>query len=163
MFRFPTINFLLSTISKLLVKHISTKDSFEIVIRKRHVYIDIGWPWIWNQCFYLGIWNDNRTKMIVLPSFDRATRLKSQNTNETKNINEILNINLFRNIGISNGILRVSTSNKWCFLLYFSSLHYYWPPSTWNPLLHTSWCKWNDVKNVLFSSSKCEKRKSAET
>jgi len=23
--------------------------------------------------------------------------------------------------------------------------------------------KWNDVKNVLFSSSKCEKRKSAET
>jgi hypothetical protein len=23
--------------------------------------------------------------------------------------------------------------------------------------------KWNDVKNMLFSSSKCEKRKSAET
>jgi hypothetical protein len=27
----------------------------------------------------------------------------------------------------------------------------------------TRWAKWNDVKNVLFSSSKCEKRKSAET
>jgi len=52
-------------------------------IRKPHVYIDIGRPWIWNQCFYLGIWNDDRTKIIVLPSFQLATRLNSQSTNET--------------------------------------------------------------------------------
>jgi len=63
---------------------ISTKVSFKITIRKRHVYINIGWPWKWNQCFYLGIWNDDRTKMIVLRSFQLAIRLNSQNTNETE-------------------------------------------------------------------------------
>ena len=39
--------------SKWLAKHISTKVSFKFTIRKRHVYIDISWPWIWNQYFYL--------------------------------------------------------------------------------------------------------------
>jgi len=88
--------------SKWLAKHISTKVSFKITTRKRNVYIDIGWPWIWNQRFYLGIWNGDRTKMIVLPSFHLATQLNSQNTNETEFINELLHINLFMNIGISN-------------------------------------------------------------
>jgi len=32
----------------------------------------------------LGIWNDDRTKMIVLPTFQLATRLNSLNTNETE-------------------------------------------------------------------------------
>ena len=71
--RCPTFNFQLSKI-KWLDKHISTKVFFKITIRKRHVYIDIGWPWIWKKCFCLGIWNDDRTKMIVLPSFQLATR-----------------------------------------------------------------------------------------
>jgi len=53
-------------------------------------------------CFYLGIWNDDRTKMIVLPSFQLATRLNSQNTNETVFIIERWHINFFMNIGISN-------------------------------------------------------------
>jgi len=44
-------------------KHVSTKVSFKITTRKRHAYIDIGWPWIWNQRFYLGIWYNDRTKM----------------------------------------------------------------------------------------------------
>jgi len=57
---------------------------------------------IWYQYFYLGIWNDDRTKMIVLHSFQLATRLNSQNTNETEIINEFWHINLFMNIGISN-------------------------------------------------------------
>jgi len=39
----------------------NTKVSFEITIRKRHAYIDIPWPCIWNQYFYLGIWNDDRS------------------------------------------------------------------------------------------------------
>jgi cytochrome c oxidase assembly factor CtaG len=42
------------------------------------------------------------TKMIVLPSFQLATRLNSQNTNETDNINELLSTNLFMYIGNSN-------------------------------------------------------------
>jgi len=101
MSRCPTLNFQLSIISKWLAKNISTKVSFKITIRKRHVYIDIGWPCIWNQCFYLGIRNV-RTKIIVLPSFQLATRLNSQNTNENGFINDHWHINLFMNIGISN-------------------------------------------------------------
>jgi hypothetical protein len=61
MSRCPTINFQLSIMSKWLFKHIRTKVSFKITIRKRHFYIDIRWPWIWNQYFYLGIWNDDRS------------------------------------------------------------------------------------------------------
>jgi len=98
----PTINFQFSIMSKWLAKHISTKVSFKITTKKRHVYINIGWPWIWNQCFNLGIWIDDRTKMIVLSSFQPATRLNSQNRNETAFINEIWHINLYMNIGISN-------------------------------------------------------------
>ena len=75
MSRCPTINFQLTIMSKWLAKHISTKVSFKITIRNRHRYVDIGWLWIWNQCFYLGIWNDDRTKLIVLPSFQLATQL----------------------------------------------------------------------------------------
>jgi hypothetical protein len=55
------------------------------------------------------------------------------------------------------GTIEISTSRKCWFWLYFSYLHDCWPPSTWNSLVHTSWSKWNDVKNVFFRSSKCEK------
>jgi len=88
--------------SKWLAKHCSTNVSFKITTRKRHAYIDIRWPWIRNQCVYLGIWNDGRTKMIVLLSFQLAARLHSQNTIENVFINKIWHINLFMNIGISN-------------------------------------------------------------
>ena len=37
-----------------------------------------------------------------LPLFQFATRLNSQNTNETEFLNELYHINLFMNIGISN-------------------------------------------------------------
>ena len=62
---------------------ISTKVLFKITIRKRHVYIDIRWPWKWNQYFYFGIRSDESTKIIFLPSFQLVTRLNSQNRNET--------------------------------------------------------------------------------
>ena len=78
------------------------KRFFKITIRKRYVYIDIRWSGIWNQYFYLGIWNVNRTNITVLPSFQLATRLNSQNRNETEFIIEISHINLCMNIGISN-------------------------------------------------------------
>ena len=83
MSRCPTFIFQHSLMSKWLAKHISTKVSFKITIRKRRVYIDIRWPWKKNQYFYLGIWNDERTKIIFLPSFQLVTRLNSQNRNET--------------------------------------------------------------------------------
>ena len=59
-----------------------TKVSFKITIRKKHVYIDIRWPWKWNQYFYLAIWGDEPSKIIFLPSFQLVTRLNSQNRNE---------------------------------------------------------------------------------
>ena len=79
-----------------------TQVSFKITIRKRHVYIDIRWPWKWNQYFYLEIWNDNRTRIIVLPSYQLVTRINSQNRNESVFINIFWNIILYMNIGISN-------------------------------------------------------------
>ena len=100
--RSQTNNFQFSIMLNWLAKHISTKVSFKITIRKRHVYIDIRWPWIWNQNFYFGNWNDDCTKIISLPSFQLPTWLNSQNTNETEFINELWHINLYMNIGISN-------------------------------------------------------------
>jgi hypothetical protein len=79
----------------------TTKDSFKITIRNRHVYIDIGWLEYETIVPFWGIWNDDRNKMIVLPSFKLAKRLNSQNTNETEFINELWHI-LFINIGMSN-------------------------------------------------------------
>jgi hypothetical protein len=73
MSRCPTHIIQLTIMSKLAGQHIITKISFKITIRKRYVYIDIGWPWIWNRGFYLGIWND-----------DPTTRFNSQNANETE-------------------------------------------------------------------------------
>ena len=79
----PTFTFQISIMSKWLPKHISTKVSFKITIRKRHVYTDIRWPWKWNQYFYFWIWEDERPKIISLPSFQQVTWLNSQNRNET--------------------------------------------------------------------------------
>jgi len=36
------------------------------------------------------------------------------------------------------GIIEVSTPGIWNFWLFFSSLHDFWHPSTWNALVHTS-------------------------
>jgi len=43
--------------------------------------------------YFLEIWNDYPTKMIVLPSFQLATRLNSQNINEIEFINDLWHIN----------------------------------------------------------------------
>ena len=87
---------------KIICKRIGTKVSFKITLWKIHVHIDICRPWIWNHCFYFGIWNDDCTKMIVLVSIHLSTRLNSQNTNETEFINKLYLINLFMNIRNSN-------------------------------------------------------------
>ena len=146
---------------KITCQPISNKVSFKITTRKRHVYIDIVWPWIWNQCLYLWIWKNYRTKMIPLPSFQLASRLNSVNTNESDFINEPWHINLFMNMGISNLYNWISTSRK-CFWLYFQSLHYYWPPSTWISLVHSSWGQMKRCEKRAFQLLKM-RTKSAET
>ena len=64
-----------------------TQVSFKIITTKRHVYIDIRWPWKWNQYLYLGIWGVERSKIIFLPSFQLVTLLNSKNRKEKKFIN----------------------------------------------------------------------------
>jgi len=44
------------------------------------------------------------------------------------------------------GIIKVSTPRNWSFLLYFSSFHDYWPPTTlislvYNSLGEMEWCE----------------------
>ena len=125
---------------------ISAKVSFKITIRKRHVYIDIRWPWKWNQCFSFGIKNDENTKIIFLPSFQLVTRLDSQNRNETfllMNYDPLICVWM---LAFPIGIIQVSTPPKWSFLLYFSSLHDYWPTTALISWVHNSlgemeWCE----------------------
>ena len=139
MSRCPTFNFNFSIMWKWLSRHIRTKVFFKFIIRKRHVYIDIGLPWIRIQYFYLGIWNDDSTKIIVLPSFQLVTRINSQNRNVTEFINILWQFILYMNIGISNWHNWDANPRIWIFLFYFTSLHHFWPPSTWYSLVHTSW------------------------
>ena len=123
---------------KCLAKHISTKVPFEITNRKRHVYIDIRWSWKWNQYFYLGIWEDERSKIIFLISFQLVTRLNSQNRNETSLLINSDTLICIWILAFPIGIFQVSTPRKWNFLLYFSSVHDYWPPTTLISLVHNS-------------------------
>ena len=50
----------------------------------------------------LDIWNDNRTKMIVLSLFQLFTLLNSQNTHDIEILSELWHINLYMNIRITN-------------------------------------------------------------
>jgi hypothetical protein len=58
-----------------------------------------------------------------------------------------------------NGIIEVSNSRKCCFWLYFSSLQDYWPPSTWNLLVHTSWGETERREKRAFQLLKLRKKK----
>ena len=148
---------------KMTCQTTSTIVSFKVTTRNRHVYVDIGWPWIWNQCFYLEIWNDDRTTMTALTSFNLATQLNSQNTNETVLLMISDTLIFLWILVIPIGIIGVLTSRKICSWIYFSSLHDYWPPSTWNSLVHTSWGDMEQCEKRAFKLLKMRKKKSAET
>ena len=57
----------------------------------------------------------------------------------------------------TNGIFEVSTPRKWGLWLYFSTIHDYWTPSTWNYLVHTLWGEMERCEKRVLNSSKCEK------
>ena len=146
MSRCPTFTLQVSIMSKWLAKNISTKVSLKITIRKRHVYIDIPWTWKWKQYFYLWIWEDERSKIIFLPSFQLVTRLNSQNRSEISLLLNSDTLNCIWILAFPIGIIQVSTPRKWIFLLYFSFLHDYWPPTTLISLAHIllgemEWCE----------------------
>ena len=129
------------------------KVSFKITIRKRHVYIDIDWSWMGNQCFCLGIWNDDRTKMIVLLSLQLATQMKL-----CLLMNSYTLISLWIMV-FPIGIIEFSTSRTCCFWLYFCSLHDYWHPSTWKYLVNTSWGKMDRCEKRAFQLLQMGKNK----
>ena len=122
MSRCPTFTFQVSIMSKWIAKRISNKVSFKITIRKRHVYIDFRWPWKWKQYFYLGIWEDERSKMIFLPSLQLVTRLNSQNRNEKRLLMNTDTLICIWILLFPIGIIRDSTPRKWSF--YFISVPY---------------------------------------
>ena len=93
------------------------------------------------------------------PSFQLATRLNSQNTIESEFLIKSDTLISLWILVFPIGIIEVLTSRKYCFWIYFSSLHDYWTPSTWNSLVHTSWGKMERCEKRVFSSSKCEKKK----
>ena len=114
----PTFTFQLSIMSKWLAKHISTKVSFKITIRKTHVYIDIRRLWIWNQYFYLGFWNVEHNKITFLASLQLVTRLHSQNRNESyllMNTDTLIFIWIFV---FPIAIFQVSDPRKWFLTLF---------------------------------------------
>ena len=146
MSRCPTFTFQVSIMSKWLANHISTKVTFKITIRERHVYSDIRWPWKCKQYFYLGIWEDERSKIIFWPSFRLVTRLSSLNRNETILLMNSDTLICIWILAFPIGIIQVSTPRKWSFLLSFSFLHDYWPPTTLISWVHNSlgeieWCE----------------------
>ena len=145
--------------SKWLAKHISTKVSFKITIRKRHVYIDIRWLWKWNQYFYLGIWEDERSKIIFLPSFQLVTRLNSLKRNETNFLMNSDTLICIWILAFPIGIIHVSTPRKWSFLLYFISLHDYWHPNILISLVHNSLSEMNWCEKRAFQLLKMRKMK----
>ena len=57
------------------------------------------------------------------------------------------------------GIIKVSTSRKCCFWIYFSSLYDYWPPSTWKPLVHNSWDEMERCEKRALQHLKMRKKK----
>ena len=97
--------------------------------------------------------------MIVLPSFHFATRLKSQNKNELSLLMKPDPLICLWILVFPIGIIEFSTSCKCCFWLYFSSLHDYWLPSTWNALVHTSWGEMEWCEKHAFQLLKMRKKK----
>ena len=85
----------------------------------------------------MGFREDERSKIIFLSSFQLVTGLNSQNRNETSLLMNS-DINLYMNNCISNWHNSSFNSTKMNFLIYFSSLHDYWPPTTLISLVHNS-------------------------
>ena len=91
----------------------------------------------------MGIWDE--CSKIFLHSFQLVTRLYSQNRNETCLLMKSDTLICIWILAFPIGIILISNPQKWSFLLYFSSLHDYWPPTSLISLVHISvemeWCE----------------------
>ena len=109
--------------------------------------------------FLLGIWEEERSKIIFLPSFQLVIRLNSQNRNETSLLIISDTLNCIWILAFPIGIIQVSTQRKWSFLRYFSSFHDYWPPTTLISLVHNSLSQNEWCENRAFQLLKMRKMK----
>ena len=95
--------------------------------------------------FQFGNLRNERSKIILLPSFQLVTRLNWKNRNETSLLMNSDTLNCIWILAFPIGIIQVSTPRKWSFLHFISSLHDYWPPITLISLEHNSvemeWCE----------------------
>jgi len=130
MSRYPTINFQLSIMSKWLAKHIITKVSFKITIRKRHVYIDIRWLEYETSILFANLkwWSYSNDSFFFI-----TARYKFKITEQKWNwvYNEPQHIKLYMNIGISNWHNWSYDPTKMKYFNLICSLHDYWPPGSW--------------------------------
>ena len=81
-----------------------------------------------------------------MPSFQLVTRLNSEIRNEKGLLMNSDTLICIWILAFPIGIIQVSCPRKWSFLLYFSSLHDYWPPTTLISLVHNyfgqmEWCE----------------------
>ena len=81
-----------------------------------------------------------------MPSFQLATRLNSQNGKEIGLFIISDTLICIRILVFPIRIIELSSPRNWIFLIYFISLHIYWPPSTLNVFVYNSlgemeWCE----------------------
>jgi len=155
MSRFLTFTFQVSIMSNWLAKHISTNVSFKITIRKGHVYIDIRWPW---KCIFGNLkWWTNQINIFAFISVRYTFKFTEQKW--SKFINELCTLICIWMLAVPIGIIQLWTPRKWSFLLYFSSLHDYWLPTTLISLVHNSLCKMEWCEKRAFQLLKMRKMK----
>ena len=105
----------------------------------------------------LRIRNDDHTKMINILHF---SSLQDEIQRTQMKMFLLMNSNTLISLWIlvcPIGIIEISTSRKCSFWLYFISLYDYWPPSTWNSLVHTSWCEMEPCEKRVFQILKMRK------
>ena len=103
--------------------------------------------------------NDDRNLMTDLLLFQLATRLNAQNIYEPRFIMKSDTLIYIWILVFPIGIIEVTTPRKWSFLLYISSLHDYWRPSTWNSLVHIKWGKMERCEKRALQLLKMRKKK----
>ena len=95
-----------------------------------------------------------------MPSFQFGTRLNSKNRNETSLLMNTDTLICIWILAFPIGIIQISTTRKWRYLLYFSSLHDYKPPTTLISLVHNSFDQNGVMWKTCFTASQNAKNES---
>ena len=150
--------FQVTKVPKILAKHIITKDYLKIAVWTRHVCIWHSFTKNTKHYFqlaYLKWWSYKNDSFAFV-----SGRYTIKFTEHLGNLiqNELWHIKLYMNTGISNWhMYEVSTLQKWSICLYFSSIHNYSSPNTWNYLLRNYWSEIERCEKRAFQLLKMRK------